>query len=200
MLTNFNRPHLKRTARPQARLLKARSGQVDSFAFTLIELILVMALLAIVLAVSAPSLANFFRGRTLDSEARRFLALTHYGQSRAASEGIPMILWIDVNAGTYGLEQDPAYNEGSDAKSITYSIGDDLKLETIRSSLPRQSLPTTINLPMLRFLPDGGLSQQSIPGVVLHHANGEALWIVQSRTALNYEIRDQQSIQASPIR
>src|SRR5437773_775638 len=45
-------------------------------AFTLVELILVMALLGIVLAVSAPSLSNFFHGRTLDSEARRLMALT----------------------------------------------------------------------------------------------------------------------------
>src|SRR5689334_18148384 len=52
-------------------------------AFTLIELILVMALLAIVMAVSAPALSNFMRGRTLDSEARRFVSLTRYGQSRA---------------------------------------------------------------------------------------------------------------------
>src|SRR5207249_2115896 len=56
-------------------------------AFTLIELILVMALLAIVLAVSAPALSTFFQGRTLDSEVRRFLSLTRYGQSRAVSEG-----------------------------------------------------------------------------------------------------------------
>ena len=59
--------------------------------FTLLELILVMATLAIVLSVAAPSLARFFRGRSLDSEARRFLTLTRYGQSRAVAEGEPMV-------------------------------------------------------------------------------------------------------------
>src|SRR4051794_30959806 len=44
--------------------------------FTLIELILVMTLLMIVLAVSAPSLGSFFKGRNLDSEARRIYSLT----------------------------------------------------------------------------------------------------------------------------
>ncbi len=63
-------------------------------AFTLIELILVMAMLAIVISVALPSLKGFFRGRNLDSEARRFLSLTRYGQSRAVSEGVPMVLWI----------------------------------------------------------------------------------------------------------
>ena len=43
--------------------------------FTLVELILVMSLLLIVLAVAAPSLAPFFKGRGLDSEARRFVTL-----------------------------------------------------------------------------------------------------------------------------
>src|SRR5437867_13133540 len=78
--------------------------------FTLIELILVMALLAIVMAFSAPALTSFFRGRTLDSEARRFMALTRYGQSRAISEGVPMMLWIDTRRGTYGLQEEPGYN------------------------------------------------------------------------------------------
>src|SRR5262249_9004612 len=38
--------------------------------FTLIELILVMALLTVAVSVTAPALSNFFRGRALDSEAR----------------------------------------------------------------------------------------------------------------------------------
>src|SRR3954451_20071745 len=74
--------------------------------FTLVELILVMALLAIVMAVSAPALSNFFRGRTLDSEARCLMSLTRYGQSRAVSEGIPMLLIIDTRRGAYRLQQD----------------------------------------------------------------------------------------------
>src|SRR5262245_41504309 len=72
--------------------------------FTLIELILVMALLAIAIGVTFPTLRGFFRGRVLDSEARRLLSLTRYGQSRAVSEGVPMVLWIDARQKTYGLE------------------------------------------------------------------------------------------------
>src|SRR4051794_2206607 len=63
-------------------------------AFTLIELILVMTVLTIPASITAPALANFFRGRTLDSEARRILALTRQGQNRAVSEGLPMELWL----------------------------------------------------------------------------------------------------------
>src|SRR5215471_2243590 len=72
-------------------------------AFTLIELILVMAIVVVAISITAPKLANFFRGRTLDSEARRLLALTHSGQSRAVSEGIPTRLQFDISNHSYRL-------------------------------------------------------------------------------------------------
>ena len=72
-------------------------------AFTLIELILVLALLVIITSLAAPAMANFIRGRALDSEARRLFALMHAGQSRAVSEGMPMVLWVDEKQGAYGL-------------------------------------------------------------------------------------------------
>jgi len=55
--------------------LKPQRHRFSAQAFTLIELMLVMAILLIVLAVSFPSLRGFFRGRNLDNEARRFLSL-----------------------------------------------------------------------------------------------------------------------------
>src|SRR5207237_3488429 len=106
-------------------------------AFTLIELILVMAMLLIVLSVAFPSLKGFFRGRNLDSEARRFLALTQYGQSRAVSEGIPMVLWIDARRGAYGLQVQPGYVD-SDNKAVQFALGDALQLE-VQSALKAQS-------------------------------------------------------------
>ena len=90
-------------------------------AITLIELTLVMALLLIVFGVALPSLKGFFRGRSLDSEARRFLSLTRYGQSRAVSEGVPMILWMRPRQGTYGLEQEPGYSE-VDRKAVVRMV------------------------------------------------------------------------------
>src|SRR5262245_26935387 len=92
--------------------LENRKSKIEnrkSKAFTLIELILVMALLLIVAGVTFPSLRNFFQGRSLDSEARRFLSLTRYAQSRAISEGMPMVLWLDAREGTYGLQAETGY-------------------------------------------------------------------------------------------
>ena len=58
-----------------------------------------MAILTITVSIAAPALSNFFRGRSLESEARRLLALTRQGQSRAVSEGVPMDLWVDMAKG-----------------------------------------------------------------------------------------------------
>ncbi len=56
-------------------------------AFTLLELIAVLVLISTVLAVAAPSLRGFARGRQTTDAAARVLALTHLARSRAASWG-----------------------------------------------------------------------------------------------------------------
>src|SRR5690349_12702137 len=93
-------------------------------AFTLIELILVMAIVVIAISITAPRMANFFRGRTLDSEARRLLALTHSGQSRAISEGIPTRLQFDIPNHSYELLQDPGWSD-RDPKALKFAFDQD---------------------------------------------------------------------------
>ena len=180
----------KRTGSDQIKSVEAPGPR----AFTLIELILVMALLVIVIAVASPSLSRFMRGRTLDSEARRFVSLTRYGQSRAVSEGVPVVLWINTRQGSYGLRQEAGYTE-QDAKAVDFLLGKDLRLEV--ASLPAQLGPlaqaratrqTDPNTPMLRFPPDGFIDETSPQSVVLRDQRGESIWITQSRNRLNYEI------------
>ena len=57
-------------------------------------------------------MSNFIRGRALDSEARRLMALMHAGQSRAVSEGLPMVLWVDEKQGAYGLQAETTGQNG----------------------------------------------------------------------------------------
>ena len=102
-------------------------------AFTLIELILVMAMLAIVISVALPSLKGFFRGRNLDSEARRFLSLTRYGQSRAVSEGVPMELWIDARQKAYGLQAQAGYAD-VDTNTVQFTLDKELQVEAVTPS------------------------------------------------------------------
>src|SRR5215212_3030859 len=97
-------------------------------AFTLVELIVVMVLLLIVASMVAPRMSSFFRGRALSQEAQRLLSLTHYAQSRAVSEGVPVILWIDTAKATYGIDVQVCH-EGADTTETTYTAEPTISLE-----------------------------------------------------------------------
>jgi type II secretion system protein H len=173
-----------------------------SRAFTLIELLLVMALLLIVLAVSFPSLRGFFRGRHLDHEARRFLSLTRYAQNRAVSEGYPMVLWIDAKAGVYGMQAQTGYLDEDD-KSVEYEIHETLELEVTRplqvrvsSTQRNESASVAGNLPAIRFTPDGFHTDSSPEQIVIRQNNegdrereADEVVIARSENRLGYEIQ-----------
>jgi type II secretion system protein H len=155
-------------------------------AFTLIELLLVMTVLVIAISVVTPALSGFFRGRTLDLEARQLLALMHAGQSRAVSEGLPVLLWVNAPQHAYGLaEETPARN--GDPKALDFTLDDGLQLEAVNAA------PVPVNgrsLPAIRFLPDGSVDDSSPVTLRLTSADGSALWLVQSAGHANYEIRN----------
>jgi type II secretion system protein H len=156
-------------------------------AFTLIELILVMTLLAVMISLVAPSLAGFFRGRVLDSEARRLLSLTRAGQSRAVSAGMPMQLWIDTKRNTYGLQEEPVSGK-EDPKAVTLDVDGSLHIVVPNGS----SAPGAgHNLPAIRFLPDGSIDESSPQKLQLAGADGSSLWLVQTRNRAGYEISSQ---------
>jgi type II secretory pathway pseudopilin PulG len=157
-------------------------------------LILVMAVLTIVLSVGAPALARFFRGRTLDSEAQRFLSLTRHGQSRAVSEGVPMILWIDDKQGFYGLEAEVGYLE-EDRQAMEFMLHEDLVIEVeqaeVRPLSSQWNRPSrrADSLPEIRFTPDGFISETSPDAVLIREGEERAIWIAQSRNRLHYEMQ-----------
>jgi type II secretion system protein H len=166
-------------------------------AFTLIELMLVMAVMLIVVSIGLPSLKNFFRGRNLDSEARRFLSMTRYGQSRAVSEGMPVVLWIDSKQHAYGLQIQAGYTD-SDSHALQYNLDRDLQVEVqvnrssalTVSNLWTQTAQSIGPLPTIRFLPDGSIAETSPERIVIHGAEkNDAIWIAESTNRLNYEIQ-----------
>lgn len=171
------------------------TGSLRTHGFTLIELIVVMALLATVLAVAAPSLSRFFRSRTLDSEARRFIALTRYAQSRAVAEGIPMLLWIDTERGAYGLAAESTYTDQDD-KAVEFTLDETLQIE-VEPSVSTQSATTGLTalsrpsnrLQSIRFTPEGFINGTSPEWILIRQGAEDAVLICQSRTRLNYEIQ-----------
>jgi Tfp pilus assembly protein FimT len=163
-----------------------------------------MTILAIAVSFTAPALANFFRGRSLDYEARRLLALTRQGQSRAVSEGLPMELWFDTSKSAYGLEAEPSY-EALDPKAINFAFDSQMQIEFSNqnsgahfgsvgmASSSSSANPTLAsnhpNLPKIRFLPDGSIAESSPPALHLIGRDGMSMWLMLSRNRLNYEIR-----------
>jgi len=165
-------------------------------AFTLIELIFVMVLLAIGAAMVAPSMASFYRGRLLSSEAKRVLALVHYGQSRAIAEGVPVLLWINSKDSTYGLRVPSTETEG-DAYPTSFTADSTIKVDTSATDTTAVSeqdderLGLTDGLPVIRFTPDGFYDESSVRKITLRQGDGNqnALDIVQTTNRLGYEIR-----------
>jgi prepilin-type N-terminal cleavage/methylation domain-containing protein len=183
------------------RVRKARPGFPADLrrAFTLLELLLVLALLAMAVAVAAPSLSRFFAGRSLDSEGRRMVALTRYAQSRAVSEGIPMVMWFNPQLGTYGVEAEQTY-PGVDTKAVTYELESNLKMELPANSDP-QATPwkATAEIgganPAIRFTPDGFISDTSPKWIWLRLTRDDqpdAVWLALNDNGLNYELQNNQ--------
>jgi type II secretion system protein H len=182
---------IERVPRHAVRWFKSKRSTLSRAGFTLLELIVVMSMLTVVIALAAPSLSGFFRSRTLDSEARRVLSVIRLGQTRAASEGVPMVFWVDPEMRRYGLREADGYSE-RDLKEIEFQMNQDLNFEllsTPRFEEPRQneqSLPK--NVSTIRFLPDGTFSESSLPAILLVRTNIETLIITQTMNRLSYEI------------
>jgi type II secretion system protein H len=181
---------------------RTRSNEPDRVrAFTLIELILVMALLLIVIGVVLPSLKGFFHGRNLDSEARRFLSLTRYGQSRAVSEGVPMVLWIDTRRGAYGLQQQAGYTDG-DSNEVRFALAEELRVEVQTPAVAMQTSPLNQTVagvgyvPMIRFTPDGFIGETSPERIGFRQGTDNPTWVVESTNRLKYEIQAKYSSKA----
>ncbi len=185
-----------------------RTGTSKSNAFTLLELMLVMTLMVVVIAVAFPSLQRFFRGRNLESEGRRFLSLARYGQSRAVSEGIPMVLYVDPRKRIYGLEAETGYLDRDD-KGVEYDVDEHLDLEVAQSQVNRAQLTdeqqyrrgkgaakNQSNLE-IHFSPDGTIDVLSLDSVCIRESKdpNHAIWINQSQNRLGYEVDNQPPIQ-----
>lgn len=154
-----------------------------------------MALIAIAAALSAPRMASFFRGRALDQEARRLLALTRYAQSRAANEGVPVLLWVDRASASYGLEIQPGFGTGDDPRAVTYELDRDITLETAASTQPEPYEDEGVASPGgppregLLFLPDGLLDLTSLSKIVLRQGEEGAVALMPTSNGLGFELR-----------
>ena len=162
----------------------------------MIELIFVLVLLSISALFVAASMGSFFRGRALNFEARRMLSLTHYAQSRAVSEGVPVVLWVDPANSTYGLTVQSSFNDAEgDDHAISYAVDPSLKLAAPQvatdavSEQDDERLGIPEALSFIRFTPDGFFDDSSVNKITIRLSNEAGLELVPTLNRLGYEIR-----------
>jgi type II secretion system protein H len=171
--------------RTQKRAHSEAHCGAHSRAFTLIELILVLALLVIITSIAVPTMSHFIRGRALDSESRRLLAIMHMAQSRAVSEGMPMMLWVNAAQGTYGVTAETSGPQG-DAHAESLTVDGTLKIAVTSVSTGTQ---TSFNgLPAIRFLADGTVDEESPQVVQLVDGDGFTRRLTELSNRMGYEI------------
>jgi type II secretory pathway pseudopilin PulG len=170
-------------------------------------MILVMALLVVAVSMVSPRLAGFIRGRALESEARRVLALTHAARSRAISESLPILLWLDAGSGRYGIERETPGQNG-DPLSQEFTVDDNLRIafdqaqrligQTLTGTRTSRLIPgvsqsqrpaTARTEPSIRLLPDGTIDEDSPNAIRLEDTDGSVLWLVEGSDRRHYEIR-----------
>jgi len=159
-----------------------KSADSHRAAFTLIELILVMALLATIMAIAAPSLSRSVRDRNLRQEAARFVALTEFARSEAISRGIPMIVWVDAAARRFGAEAKPGFDDDSQT-TREFTLGEDIQFGEIQ----RQTT-TTRDAALIEFAPDGTLQTESTESLRLTDRFNATALVQRTRDAWGYEV------------
>jgi type II secretion system protein H len=149
--------------------------------FTLIELILVLALLAIIMALSAPMLSRSLRQRGVDQEASRFLALLEYGRSEAVSQGVPMMIWLAPTTGRYGVEAKAGF-AGNSTRVRTYTVA---KGVTVTAE---QGVTANGVLQAVEFAPDGWPVEGGAETVRFSDSNGSAIAVTHTTDRWGYEL------------
>lgn len=190
-----------------------RTQTAKARGFTLIELIVVMTLLTAAVSLSAPRLANFFKGRTLDSEGRRVLTMIRYAQDLSVSKGVNVRLWIDGPNNKFGIEPDTTTSAISAPRTVsnnspiegayTFDVDQGLKIRALNATTSTRvegyrgaGLPQRLNtgnagktrLPTITCLPDGTFQTDSPEAIELADSENFKITISQSRNRLGYEI------------
>ena len=168
-------------------------------AFTLVELILVMArLLVVFMALVVPDVARSLRQRNLEQEAARLLALTEYGRDEAASQGVPMDVWIDPASksssawnprpGTSAAPRAPRPSSSTTTCTSTPSAaGSRCSPARARASHAEGSAHARRHH-RGEFAPDGTLDPTSVASIRIADRKGAGVSVTQTADGYGYQI------------
>jgi prepilin-type N-terminal cleavage/methylation domain-containing protein len=171
-------------------------------AFTLIELMLVLLVLAILVAVAVPAFEGMARGMAGRDTATQLLALTYHARSQAVAEGVNYRLVLDVPNRSYYL----AKQDGTEYVPLAEEVGrphlfpegvdvaydDAFPLQQLQqSNATGQILPERppSNLPFVEFYPSGRIDPAVI--VVTSQRDGAVRKLICPSATETFRIVDQ---------
>jgi prepilin-type N-terminal cleavage/methylation domain-containing protein len=152
-------------------------------AFTLIELIIVMAVLTVLLALAAPSLSSSLRGHHLEQAGAQLLALTEYGRDEAISQGVPMDVWLNPENGQYGVTAKAGY-PGDPARDKQYTLDGEMHFDAATSGVPAGH-----SLNVAEFEPDGTLDPSSNAVMRIVDRSQAGVSITETTDGYGYELQ-----------
>jgi prepilin-type N-terminal cleavage/methylation domain-containing protein len=106
-------------------------------AFTLIELVLVMLIIAIIAGALAPALARFTSGRSVDNFGRRIVGAAQYARAQSISEARIYRLNFDRNTGQIWLTADTGggnFQPPSGDFSQHFTAPDGVKMQVVQNA------------------------------------------------------------------
>lgn len=134
--------------------------------FTLIELIMVMAILVLVASVIAPNLRGFGIGRKTNDAGRMILAMAHYARAQSEAEGRIYRLNLDDSTGSAWLTADNGaggFTAPTNDFGTRYSLPEGVRMSVTVSPQPNAQLNVSANV-----------QQQTVQGPALLEGGGAA--------------------------
>ncbi len=152
--------------------------------FTLIELIVVMAMLTVIMAITVPRFANFFRGQSVNEEIRRFAALLEYARNEAISTATQIDFYINTQTGQYGMRAAAGYSL-EEKKKFEFQLDETLSFELFR----QEQVKFRDDTAHILFLPDGYLDDISVKALkIVDETDPEQSRILaQTNIGMGYE-------------
>ena len=166
--------------------------------FTLVELILVMALLVVFMGLVVPSVSRSLRQRNLEQEAARLLALTEYARDEAAGQGVPMDVWVDAGNKLFGVEPKAGYI-GSAARARSFRLSAEMHFDAVSGGVTAppgtgagvrtpQGQPTHGGITAAEFAPDGTLDPTSVASIRIADHTNTGVSVSQTTDGYGYQI------------
>src|SRR4051812_48553103 len=152
--------------------------------FTLVELMLVLAILAMMVAFVAPALAKSSRARNLEQEALRFIALTEFARDEAVSQGVSMAIFVETQTQRFGVE--PASATSGVVTRKDFTLHEDLHFEPVETKSKKEGRVIT-------FSPEGTPDTSSVDTIKITDRNGATRTIERDTDGWGYQLAKEET-------